>query len=103
MLVKSPLVLSKSARGLEEYNPQCQADLHVALLSMFLPRCAALVSYLKWADTHLEEAAGLGVPENEMLKDYPGHLQPLLCCMTSPIPKRLEEMSRSSGLQLLHR
>lgn len=37
MLVKSPLVLSDSARGLEDYNPPCQADLHVALLSMLLP------------------------------------------------------------------
>lgn len=42
MLAKSPLVLSDSARDLEDYNPPCQPDLHVALLSMFLRRCAAL-------------------------------------------------------------
>ena len=42
MLAKSALVLSDSARDLEDYNPPCQADIHMALLSMFLRKCAVL-------------------------------------------------------------
>lgn len=32
MLAKPLVLLSDSARVLEEHNPPCQADLHVALL-----------------------------------------------------------------------
>ena len=42
VLAKSLLVPSDSARGFKEYKLPCQADLHVALLSTFILKCAAL-------------------------------------------------------------